>query len=442
MESLRAKRCLMSRKKIRELRELEDRFAFLNTDWIQRVQSFVTLGSPIDKYLMIWWWNYRYLLKCVCLFQRRDRQITHLNYCDELDPVGHNLDVARQTPAYNAVFECGEDIVFNRYAVPGAAHNMYWTDQHLFRRILDRAVDKVDEESAERHRWFRLGSYLKLLFAIYILVPVLILLGTYGSLSFALQASGWRAAATAAAVFSFFAYFGRRLIDLNIWWRQIQRRKSETFWQADPPNRDTNQEAAKAKQRLVRRCSSRLFRLSTVVVPLAWAAVTTAALGTLTCQRSQLNCPPDFLALAMLLVRGLPDKWPLVVAGLVVVIFLLVRCRLPTAYRVADADGLYLRAEAMLLVLMVIAFGVAAVPLVTQLVPPVMAGLGIPVREAALFGVLATAIYAYRLYRFYIVKGVLGCSHPQPITYSAYASNPFERSRYCSCPDGGRLMDD
>ena len=41
----------------------EGRFALLDTGWIQRVRSFVTLGSPIDKYLTIWWMNYRYLLK-------------------------------------------------------------------------------------------------------------------------------------------------------------------------------------------------------------------------------------------------------------------------------------------------------------------------------------------------------------------------------------------
>ena len=40
------------------------RFALLDTGWIQRVRSFVTLGSPIDKYLTIWWLNYGYLLKC------------------------------------------------------------------------------------------------------------------------------------------------------------------------------------------------------------------------------------------------------------------------------------------------------------------------------------------------------------------------------------------
>ena len=173
-----------------KLVELEDRFAFLDTEWVQRVQSFVTLGSPIDKYLTIWWLNYRYLLTAGSVLQPpdsrahgedladdeglaskagdlSDRPIAHFNYCDELDPVGHNLDVARQTPAYDAVFECREDVVFNRYAVPGAAHNEYWTDQGLFRRILDLAVNEVDEGDAARPRWFEPKAYRKLLFALY-----------------------------------------------------------------------------------------------------------------------------------------------------------------------------------------------------------------------------------------------------------------------------------
>ena len=140
-----------------ELKDLEDKLTFLDTNWIWRVQSFVTLGSPIDKYLMLWWLNYQYLLNQHEWFDHdvpnvqtreslgsvREPLIDHFNYCDELDPVGHNLDVAGKTPAYKAVFKCCEDIVFNRYTVPGAAHNKYWEDQCLFKWILARAVDRT-----------------------------------------------------------------------------------------------------------------------------------------------------------------------------------------------------------------------------------------------------------------------------------------------------------
>ncbi len=93
------------------------RFAPPDTRWIRRVQSFVTLGSPIDKYLMIWWLNYRYLLKPDGRVREQRPKIKHFNYCDELDPVGHTLDVVRQTDVYKAVFKkrgvfrllCGPD---------------------------------------------------------------------------------------------------------------------------------------------------------------------------------------------------------------------------------------------------------------------------------------------------------------------------------------------
>ena len=75
----------------------------------------MTLGSPIDKFLMLWWLKYRYLLKSRFWCQpNRSTKISHFNYCDELDPVGHNLDVAHCTPAYKAVLERCEDVVFNR----------------------------------------------------------------------------------------------------------------------------------------------------------------------------------------------------------------------------------------------------------------------------------------------------------------------------------------
>ena len=269
--------------------EAKDSFAFLDTGWIKRVQSFVTLGSPIDKYLTIWWLNYRYLLRRAGCFQPTDSpRIAHFNYCDELDPVGHNLDVACQTPAYKEVFECCEDVVFNRYAVPGAAHNEYWTDQGLFGWILTRGVDggRAGEDECKRPQWFSSWVYCRLLFWLYSAVPLLILLGTYASLSLAFQAPGWRTAAIAAAAFSFLAYFGRRLIDLSIWWRQIQRQKSETFWKRDRPADDTDQDMAgqqcdgggpDQKQRRVRRWAAGLFRGLVRVVPLAWAAVAAAA---------------------------------------------------------------------------------------------------------------------------------------------------------------------
>ena len=147
-------------------------------------KSFVTLGSPIDKFLMLWWLNYRYLLKsCVWCELSRAEKISHFNYCDDLDPVGHNLDVARRTNAYKAVFESEEDIVFSRYRVPGAAHNEYWGDQDLFKWILTRAVDATTIN--DRPAWFKYDAYRKVLNRIYNWVPRAVVAPTFFTVSVA-----------------------------------------------------------------------------------------------------------------------------------------------------------------------------------------------------------------------------------------------------------------
>ena len=389
-----------------ELRKLELQFNFLDTAWVQRVQSFVTLGSPIDKYLTIWWLNYRYLLTCGASLEPIASPITHFNYCDELDPVGHNLDVASQTPAYRAVFERCEDVVFNRYAVPGVAHNEYWADQGLFKWILAQGVDGHDGECP---RWFRPRAYSKLLLALYSLVPLLLLLGTYASLSLAFQAQGWRTAVTAAAVFSFLGYFGRRLIDLGIWWRQIQRQKSETFWNGRP---------ADDRDRDIRCRAARRFRGLVVATPAVWAALATAALGHFVCQAGQSACSPNW--------GESSARLALVVAVSAVVVFLLVRSHLPPAYRTQAVDdgSKPPRAIAWSRALGSVVVGVVAALIATRFVLPPLAGPGGVFGHAALIGVLATVIYAYRLYRFTVVRIVLRDSKPRAIKYSSYASHP------------------
>lgn len=216
-----------------------------DTDWIWRVQSFVTLGSPIDKYLMLWWLNYRYLLShnnwfkgkgsqvrtLPCLGPARKSLIDHFNYCDELDPVGHNLDVAKKTKAYKAVFRSKEDIVFNRYSVPGAAHTRYWKDQRLFKWILERAVDRKTEKLSDPPEWFSYKAYRKLLSRIYNWAPRAIVASTFFTVSLALLAESWHTVVPSAAAFGVVVLLGKRLIDLGIWWRQIQRQESNKLWE-------------------------------------------------------------------------------------------------------------------------------------------------------------------------------------------------------------------
>ena len=402
--------CLLSKKKRRELRRLEDKFAFLNTeDWIERVESFVTLGSPIDKFLTIWWLNYRYLL-CADRVKRAEPRITHFNYCDELDPVGHNLDVARETPGYKSVFEWKEDVVFNRYAVPGAAHNKYWTDQRLFRRILDWTVDKAGS-TATRVDWFDAGVYRKLLFALYRLVPLLLLAGTYASLSLAFQAHGWRSAAVAAAVFSFLGHLGCRLIDLSIWWRQIQRQKSKTFW-------DTR--CSKEPDRTTRKTEERRFRCWVRATPAVWAA---AALGSLACLAWQTKPWADWSKLMDAVVGSSLLRLVLVLGVAATVVHFLRRRRLPTAYRVRAYDESSKDPNRVPgLMVGFVAAGVGAVLIASASAHPGSTVSGV-VTHTALISVLATGVYAYRLYRFRVVKRLLDRSEPSIVSYSDYASH-------------------
>ena len=428
LDNLRAKkdadREALSEAETTALQYLGKKFAFPKTDWIERVESFVTIGSPIDKYLTIWWLNYRYLSKNGVGCQlNRSKKISHFNYCDELDPVGHNLDVAHQKPAYEAVFKWCEDIVFNRYAVPGAAHNKYWKDQELFGWILDRAVDKDCVKAARsRPRWFNPWVYCKLLFWLYCAVPFLVLVGTYASLSLAFQASDWRTAAVAAAGFSFLAHFGRRLIDLGIWWRQIQRQESESSWKRKDAGDNSESDKRKQpcaggpdpKQRYCRSCGTWMFRILVSVVPIAWGAVVYCLLDL------------DLSALQRLLVGGSASR-PALVAVVAAVVFGLLALRsLPKAYRVQTVNwGVICSVVAAgIMVLVCVALGSFAAPLLNQVLLPLLTRCDVELEQAALFGVLATIIYVYRLVRFIGVKIMLRLHKTQGFVYSKYATHP------------------
>lgn len=129
--------------------------------WRDQVENFITLGSPIDKYHVLWWQKYLHmgLQKAGVPKNWNDgvdkwiddgpqEKIPHYNFCDEQDPVGHRLNVARGTMNYKKIFDPGRnserDIVFRRYAVPGLAHTRYWGDGELFKGIVEKIIDQED----------------------------------------------------------------------------------------------------------------------------------------------------------------------------------------------------------------------------------------------------------------------------------------------------------
>lgn len=135
--------------------------------WRDRVKQFITLGSPIDKFLTLWHQNYRHVGLSDpspidpwpkewfqdWLDKSIEPRITHFNFCDEQDPVGHHLDVTRECGMYKRVFRTDipvmyRDVVFRRYAVPGLAHVQYWKDQDLFDLVVNEVIDKLPPSQA------------------------------------------------------------------------------------------------------------------------------------------------------------------------------------------------------------------------------------------------------------------------------------------------------
>lgn len=218
-----------------QLEEAQNKINYLNTGWVKRVDSFVTLGSPIDKFLIMWWLNYKYLDSadwCTNWDTLRKEKILHLNYCDEQDPVGHELDVVEKKPAYSQIFCKKEDRVFNRYPVPGAAHNEYWSDLDLFKRILHWAVDNPTTNQSETNSftWFDKNVYKRVLRINYKIIPWAIVFADYFVFTWAMYAKEKHIAALASLAALAVWYLGRQVIDLLIYWRQIQMAKSEKRW--------------------------------------------------------------------------------------------------------------------------------------------------------------------------------------------------------------------
>ncbi len=125
--------------------------------WRDHVTNFITIGSPIDKFLVLWPDNYLHLQNTSTLNPLFSGQIYHYNFCDEQDPVGHHLEEAMKTPLYQALFNTNpignHDVVLRRYGIPGLAHNLYWTDKYLFFGILDNIIDTKNGNSDNAFVW-------------------------------------------------------------------------------------------------------------------------------------------------------------------------------------------------------------------------------------------------------------------------------------------------
>ena len=111
--------------------------------WIKNVKGFMTLGSPIDKHLTLWPHLWNDYARLTCSDSLKD-QIKWRNYYDKGDPVGYELDSARDWLNKNCTafdFKDERDYGFSRYLLPGKAHVDYWRDDEIFDNFINGAVE-------------------------------------------------------------------------------------------------------------------------------------------------------------------------------------------------------------------------------------------------------------------------------------------------------------
>lgn len=108
--------------------------------WVSQVKSLITIGSPIDKFLILWpelWLEFAGATYAGAASQPK---IRWMNYADRGDPVGYELDTARQftTQYVPGLFAAQAPIerIYRRYVIPGVAHIDYWKDQDVFNEWL------------------------------------------------------------------------------------------------------------------------------------------------------------------------------------------------------------------------------------------------------------------------------------------------------------------
>ena len=123
--------------------------------WLSQVRGYMTIGSPIDKHLLLWprLWRELEPKRANRLFERE--RIQWRNYYDYGDPVGFKLETARAWLAWKDVqafaFTPENDIGFARYPLPGKAHNDYWDDSDVFEHFVTEVVNRVPGGGSKPH---------------------------------------------------------------------------------------------------------------------------------------------------------------------------------------------------------------------------------------------------------------------------------------------------
>jgi hypothetical protein len=120
---------------------------------VGKVKGYMTLGSPIDKHIVMWPELWRDLKAPA---RRPATPIKWRNYYDNGDPIGFELDTARLWLQENNwitdpkktnlgdYFEFTQDheCGFTRYPLPGKAHNDYWDDKDVFGHFIGEVIEE------------------------------------------------------------------------------------------------------------------------------------------------------------------------------------------------------------------------------------------------------------------------------------------------------------
>ncbi len=130
--------------------------------WIKRVESFSTLGAPIDKHLILWPDLFFRFTKAAQgeKWKTLAQPIRWRNYYDFADPVGFNLDTARsELERWSCTafeFKQEHDHGFRRYLIPGKAHVDYFEDDKLFKHVIKDAVEgqNLPLVKKPKNRWY------------------------------------------------------------------------------------------------------------------------------------------------------------------------------------------------------------------------------------------------------------------------------------------------
>ncbi len=128
--------------------------------WLDKVRGYMTLGSPLDKHLLLWPRLFEKFKHATTLHRMRI-PIQWRNYYDKGDPVGFKLDTVREflgiegapgeVVTRNPNFEFDgdkHDIGFARYPLPGVAHIGYWDDPEVFEHFVREVILPLRHEDA------------------------------------------------------------------------------------------------------------------------------------------------------------------------------------------------------------------------------------------------------------------------------------------------------